>query len=272
MLLGTLAYSLGNVSWLSGVPVYAVTPAWMSFFVLTIVAERLELSRLAPTPARAKTFLLLLGISTVLSVAAGSWQGLFEPAVRFLGGVFVLVALWELRFELAWRTVRIAGLPRFAAVAVLAGVAWLLVAGLVLLRFGLPSAGPVYDAVLHCVFVGFVLSMVFAHAPIILPAVARVPLSFGTGFYAPLAALHGGLALRVAGDLAATAELRRIGGLVSALAIALFVTVAITTRAGERRAQAPSPHPNESPRRYLVREKRRQRAESHDRRGFARPR
>ena len=238
MLVGTLVYLLGNVAWLAGVPVYAVTPAWMAFFVLTIVAERLELSRLAPTPARAKTFLLLLGALMAISVAAGFWERLANLPVRFLGGVFVLVALWELRFELAWRTLRVAGLPRFAAVAVLAGVAWLLVAGLVLVRFGLPSAGPIYDAVLHSVFVGFVLSMVFAHAPIILPAVARVSLSFGRGFYVPLATLHGGLALRIGGDLFGAPELRRIGGLANALAIAVFVAVALTMPALERRARS----------------------------------
>ena len=80
--------------------------------------------------------------------------------------MLIAIGAWELRFDLARRTVARPGLPRFAALGVLAGAAWLVVAGVLLVRHGLPPAGPMYDAVLHAVFVGFVLSMVFAHAPI----------------------------------------------------------------------------------------------------------
>jgi len=35
-----------------------------------------------------------------------------------------------------------------------------------------------YDAVVHAIFLGFVISMVMAHAPVILPAVLRRPLPY----------------------------------------------------------------------------------------------
>ena len=38
--------------------------------------------------------------------------------------------------------------------------------------------GPAYDAVVHAVFLGFTLSMIMAHAPVILPAVLRRPLPY----------------------------------------------------------------------------------------------
>ncbi len=86
--------------------------------------------------------------------------------------------------------------------ALLAGYVWLGVAGLLSLRYGGVTAGMAYDAGLHSLFVGFTFSMIFAHAPIILPAMTGLAVPYHARFYLPLALLHGSLLLRVAGDLA----------------------------------------------------------------------
>lgn len=228
MFLGSVMFVAGTAAWLAGRPVYAVVPAWLAFFVLTIVAERIEMSRLAPVPRWAGTAILL----ACVAAAASGTVALAAPheAVRLFGASLFVIAAWELRFDLARRTLRQRGLPRFAALGVLAGAAWLGVAGAGLAALGLPAAGPVYDALLHTVFVGFVVSMVFAHAPIILPAVARVRVTFGPAFYAPLVLLHASLVVRVLGDLLAVASLRSAGGLGNALAIALFAVVVVAAR------------------------------------------
>ena len=80
------------------------------------------------------------------------------------------------------------------------------------------------DTALHALGLGFIFSMVFAHAPVILPALLRVKLLFGPWFYAPLALLHGSLALRLAGA-ALDPAWRPAGALGNALAMALFVAV-----------------------------------------------
>jgi hypothetical protein len=54
MLLGSVVLVAGSLVWALGRPVFQVVPAWIAFLVLTIVAERLELSRLAATPRRAQ--------------------------------------------------------------------------------------------------------------------------------------------------------------------------------------------------------------------------
>jgi hypothetical protein len=46
---------------------------------------------------------------------------------------------------------------------------------------------------------GFIWSMVMAHAPVILPAVARVKVLYGPWFYGPLLVMHASLLLRCAG-------------------------------------------------------------------------
>lgn len=230
MLLGAATLAGGAASWASGRAVAAVAPSWLAFFVLTIAAERLELSRLAPTPRWATWSLAGLALALAglcLAPALGP-----QPPGAALGAVLALTGAWQLRFDLARRLLGQPGLPRFSAAGVLAGAAWLVVTGsIAALRGDVGASGPGYDAALHGVLVGYVLSMVFAHAPIILPAVARLRVPFRATLYVPLAVLHGGLALRVAGDLGPDAALRRAGTLANALALALFAAAVLHARA-----------------------------------------
>ena len=80
------------------------------------------------------------------------------------------------------------GLARYMAVCLLGGYAWLAVGGIAwaATALGLPAR----DVALHALGLGFVVSMMMGHAPVILPAIARVKLLFGFFFYLPLAALH----------------------------------------------------------------------------------
>jgi hypothetical protein len=104
---------------------------------------------------------------------------------------------------------------------------WLGIGGLLNLVFGAQFAGPRYDAVLHAVFVGFVLSMIFGHAPIIFPAVLGVPISFHLAFYIHLVLLHLSLALRVLADFSNAQTLRMWGGLFNAFAVLLFLGMTV---------------------------------------------
>ena len=82
---------------------------------------------------------------------------------------------------------------------------------------------------LHSVLLGFVFSMIFGHAPIILPAVARLPVPYHPRFYAHFILLHASLILRVVGDLAGSPVARRWGGLGNEIAVVLFLL--LTARA-----------------------------------------
>jgi hypothetical protein len=158
----------------------------------------------------------------------------------------VAVAAWLSRYDVARRTVRQSGLTRFIAAAMLSGYVWLAAGGVL---FAVPGGslvgGPPYDAALHAVFVGFVFSMIFGHAPVILPAVLRVAVPYRARFYAHLLLLHLALALRLGGDLGGWWGARRWGGLLGAAAILLFLAStaasAIAGRsAARRRAGAPA--------------------------------
>jgi len=228
---GALLWLAGNLLWLMGRPIYQAVPWWLAFLVLTIAGERLELARVTPhLPVGAGVVLRRLSLVSFLAclalVAAGLVLSLVSmPAgIRLSGlGLFALGA-WLLRFDLARRTVRQSGLTRFIALCLLPGYAWLAFAGLAWMiwadRF---SAGPWYDAMLHAITLGFIFSMIFGHAPLILPAVTGRPLPYGPYFYSHVILLHAALLLRVIGDLALQSNLRQWGGMLNGVAILLFL-------------------------------------------------
>ncbi len=225
------------VFWLGGFALYRLVPWWVGLLVATIVGERLELSRLtgATTAARGSfvaSFVLFLG-GLVLSVA---W---FGPGVRVAGLGLAALAVWLARHDVARRTIHAASpLTRFMAACLLSGYIWLGAGGIVWLRLGGVTAGAQHDAMLHVVFVGFVMSMVFGHAPVILPAVLGGSIVYRRRFYAHLSLLHASLLLRVVGDLAAITIAVRWGGLLGAAAIVLFVFSTGAARRAPQKGQA----------------------------------
>jgi len=236
--LGALCWLLGNLQWLAGRPIHAAVPFWIGFLVLTIAGERLELSRVLPQSANARrVFVAALAIL----LGAIAWSALaWKPGTLLLGAGMLLLALWLMRQDVARRTVRGRGLPRFIAVCLLTGYGWLALSGtMIIATGGLAYAGPGYDAALHAVLLGFVFSMVFGHAPIILPAVLRVAVPYAPYFYLPLALLHLSLLLRVAGDWNVTAPWRAWGGALNGVALIAFVlgTIAAVLRGLAARAE-----------------------------------
>jgi hypothetical protein len=219
LLFGVLSWGIGSLLWLDGEEISSVVDWWIAFLVLTIAGERLEMSRLLPR--RSGTQILFV-ISVVL-IVTGAGMGLGGNAGARLYGLGLLaVTLWLLRHDIARHNVRTTGAPRYFAVCMLAGYAWLGVAGA--LMVGIPTSDATfrYDMMLHAVLIGFVLSMVFGHALIILPAVARLRISYSSLLYVPLAILHASLAMRMIGDLGEWNLLRQWSGVATVLAIATF--------------------------------------------------
>jgi hypothetical protein len=201
LLAGAAAWLAGNAALFHGTP---AVPWWIAFFALTIAAERLELSRYLKRPRWTRQAFAFLAVALVVA-----------PLVpRLVGLVLVLLAAWLLAFDLARITVRQAGLPRYVAWCLLAGYFWLGLSGVLLFL------SIAYDAALHAFFVGFVFSMVFGHAPVILPAVLRVRFPYRPVLYLPLVLLHLTLAVRVFLSTAA-------GAWGNAAAIALFIVTAL---------------------------------------------
>jgi hypothetical protein len=225
---GVLAWLVAAALLLAGRPVSAVTPWLAAFLVLVIAGERLELSRLGELPARARlTFMASAGLFCLGLVLA---LVLPDVGTRLAGLGIVALAAWLVSHDLARRTVRMGGVTRYIALCLLIGYGWLLVGGATWVSIGASTAGLGYDAMLHTIFLGFVMSMVFGHAPVTIPAVLRVPLPYRPRFYAHLALLHAGLVVRViGGDLLAIGGMWQLGGLLNVLALLLFLASSVAS-------------------------------------------
>lgn len=226
LLVGALAWLVGNGLAVAGERSDAVLAWWFGFLVLTIAAERLEMTRLTPRkPGSVAAFHAIVVVLLLGAAASSPWP---QAGGLAYGAALALLALWLARFDIARHTVRAQGLSRYMAICLLGGYAWLLVAGIAWMALALGL--PVRDVALHALGLGFVLSMVMGHAPVILPAVARVKLRFGWPFYLPLAMLHATLVLRLAGGLAggSTGDAwRSAGALGNALAMVVFAATVL---------------------------------------------
>lgn len=185
--LAPAALLVADWKWSQGGTTWAVALGWATFLILVIAAERLELSFLARS-GRLWPRVAILGM---LLGAGLDWP-------RVIGGGWLVLALWLAAHDMARLGARRAGLTAYCARAVLLGYAWLAWSGLRLLVQG---QGASFDGVLHGIFVGFVLSMVMAHGPIIFPALLRCKMSFSKWFYLPLIVLHLSLIWRGLGAL-----------------------------------------------------------------------
>ncbi len=193
LLTGATALLVGNLLHALNARPAAVVPWWFSFLVLTIAAERLEMTRLMRhRPSAAAALCACVGL-----LLAGSAAFALSPA--WGGGLYglslIAMAAWLVRFDIARRTVAARGLSRYMAICLLLGYAWLAVSGLAWMATALGH--PARDVALHALGLGFIFSMMLGHAPVILPALARVKLLFGGFFYVPLALLHSSLAVRL---------------------------------------------------------------------------
>jgi hypothetical protein len=229
MALGAVAWFTGNVLWLAGLAFATVALWWSLFLILTIAGERLELSRILRRPPRVEQAFfgaigLLIAGAVIDTIERTIWPGSnVWIGSRFAGLGMLALAIWLLRYDIARRTVRQHGLTRYIAWCLLLGYVWLGVGGILRLIYAGASAGPYFDAQLHAVFVGFVFSMIFGHAPIIFPAVLARPLMYSAIMYVPLVLLQLSLMLRLAGDFVLGLTARQWGGLLNATAILLFL-------------------------------------------------
>ena len=222
LLVGAGAWLAGNLFLAAG-DVSGALPWWFSFLVSTIAAERLEMTRLTRRGPEVEP--LLWNVTAMMLGGAA-----LAPVSSLLGGAMfgtslVALAAWLFAFDVARRTVLADGLSRYMAVCLLTGYGWLAISGVawVSMTTGLPTR----DAALHALGLGFVVSMMMAHAPVILPAVTRIKVCFGTFFYVPLAVLNLSLVIRL-GFGHADLLVRGLGALMNAVALGTFaVTILI---------------------------------------------
>lgn len=207
---------------------------WLaSSMILTIIGERLELSRLTMVRNR-----VLPAVSAAL--VASLVISVVRPGLgwRLLGAVLVVLALWLLRHDVARAGLRRGGQAAFIGGMLMVGYLWLAVAGTVWLLAGPLSPGRGYDAAVHAVFLGFTMGMVLGHVTIILPAVLRARMDWTPWFWVPAVLLEGSLVTRIGvGDALGRSGAVRAGGVVNVLSL-LTLVIVIVCHVRPRRTRA----------------------------------
>jgi hypothetical protein len=221
--LGAILLVIGNLAWALGSAIFIVVHLWIAFLVVTIVSERLELSRVRKLSANSERLLLVAlaiysggAVATLVNLGIG---------IRIVGVGMIVLALWLLKYDIARRAIHRQGLTRYIGWCMLVGYFWLSVAGIIAILVGAVYAGFQYDMLLHAVVVGFVFSMIFGHAPIIFPALTRREIRFSNLFYGCLVLLHVAVIIRIWSDISTNFDGRMWASLLNAVAVCLFLVL-----------------------------------------------
>jgi hypothetical protein len=233
-----VAWGVGTLAWTLGAPA-AATLGWMAFLVGTIAGERRELTMFVRLPAWANHGFLVLSLAGAAGVllAVAEATGLPLPAAEAGSGaaalwwsVCALLAVWLLRWDIAPRQWPREGWLGHTGQCLTVGYVWLLVgAGLALGGLtGLLRADGAAAMAHHAVLLGFVFAMVFGHAPIILPALARVRPVYTRWARLPICVLSLSLVARLVAMEAGHPLGLAWAGALHALAIGSFALVMAT--------------------------------------------
>lgn len=231
--IGAFLLVYGNFLWLINGSITDAVILWIGFFILIIASERLGLTRFTNRPVWAQyvfwapiLFILLAGFVNK------------NYSFKLLGMGLIGIALWLSKFDIIRLNFRQKGLPKFSALALSAGYFWLFWSGVIALVYADYFASPIYDVIVHSIMIGFVFSMVFANAPIIMPSIIGLKKSFHWSLYMPLWLLHITLVFRVIGGLILNNHLRLIGAMGNAISVVLFIFLFAIVRLQRRENKA----------------------------------
>ncbi|HMQ78300.1 MAG TPA: hypothetical protein PKE39_00925 [Ignavibacteria bacterium] len=229
MMAGALCYLVGNAVLFKTSFYPSVVMWWIAFLFLTITGERLELSRfilLRKTVIKQSALIILISLF---------FAGIFLPFHSAVGSILSAVsmigsALWLFKYDMAIHSLKKPGQSFYSGLLLITGYVWLVLTGL-FFAFG-AYFGSFYDASLHAFFLGFVFMMIFAHAPVILPAVLNLKISpFGKSLYIWYILLNVTLLFRVVAVFPEVARYKMWAGMFNGIAIiGFFVNMVVLAR------------------------------------------
>ena len=233
MMLGAIAWLTGNI-YMAKIPAYPMAVGWWILFILlTILGERLELSKFLPE-REFKTKTIWVLIASILAIS------ILQLDHLYYGIVIMLIGLWLVRYDVAMKSARKDGINGYVGVLLLTGYGWLVITGLLQI---VPARGFTYDAVLHSFFIGFAFTMIFAHGPLIFPGVAGLNIKpYHPVLYVWFGVLQISMITRLFSDIMVATELRKISSMGNGVAIlGFFITLMILTKRGSRSLSSSKP-------------------------------
>jgi hypothetical protein len=226
-LCGALCWGAGTVAWAADSLAAAVT-GWTAFLVLTIAAERRELTQMFRLSVFAQRLFVAIISVPLAAVTLATAAAFGADTNAFVSGPWwascAVLAIWLLRWDMAPRQWASPGWRGHTAQCLSIGYCWLLAGSLLgLAGPRLPGGGTALA--LHAVLLGFVVAMVFGHAPIILPTLTGLRPVYSGWARAPIWILSASLVLRGAAALEGSGQWLAVAGVGHALAIGWFACV-----------------------------------------------
>lgn len=216
--LGAFCWVLAQAVLLQTELVAAAVPWWMAFFIFTILGERLELSKFLPTPKWA--FGILYGWLALLLI--GNLLPFHRQPISLSALALLGMSSWLVYFDMAHRLIRKTGQFKYIGAGLLVGYGWLGAHSLLVLFA--PTHAFQYDLQLHTFFLGFVFSMIWAHAPIILPMLFnRLGSPFHPWLWLPWSLFQLSLVARVLAAWHLQAHWRSLAAQINAYSILLLL-------------------------------------------------
>lgn len=230
LLFGSICLFIGNFLLLVFTKYTSAVTWWIAFFLLTITAERLELTRYLPVSKKKKIFLMVLLSVFVVGIILP-----FHNSGKYISVCsLILTAGWLLFYDIALKSVKKDGLFRYTALLLIIGYFWLIITGVFFVINN--DSNLIYDAGLHSFFIGFVFSMIFAHAPIIIPGILKLNVKpYHPALYIWFVLLQISLIIRIAGDLINNLQIRQGGGILNGIAILCFFINLIVVVVSQKR-------------------------------------
>src|SRR6056297_1384399 len=149
---GALSLLIGNLLFIFNTPIFELVGWWIAFPMLTIFGERLELNRIMRPPKQAQRIFFGLIVGWILALIVTHFDRVIGWSTASL--LLIGIAGWLIQYDVARRTIKSVEWTRYSAICLLTGYGWLILAGLFGLWYGFPTAGPLYDGLLHMIFVG----------------------------------------------------------------------------------------------------------------------
>lgn len=167
MCLGAICWLIGNIMVIRTGFIPVATTWWIAFIMFTIVGERMEFAKFLPNPKWSK--MLIHGLMSLFFV--GLLFPFHQGGNLILGFTAISIGVWLICFDMARFSVRKTAFHCYIGLGLIVGYVWLISFGLVLCL--MENHPYFYDLFLHTFFLGFAFSMIWAHAPIILPTIFR---------------------------------------------------------------------------------------------------
>ncbi|MCI1901416.1 MAG: hypothetical protein LKI93_01610 [Bifidobacteriaceae bacterium] len=236
-LLGAFLGVCGIALWARGIDAQILAPWWMGYLVLTIVGERIELARVAFIAHNIEWYIFFASVAFAVSLGLC----LLNPTVGYpaMGITLGIMLLLAITHDTARKTYKLKGVTGFMGTCMLVGYAWALLAAAVWIFSPTGFSGYWRDMAIHALAIGFTMSMVAAHASMIIPSITRRPMTYKPVLWVGWLVMQVGLAVRLLGTTRGSTVLWQWGDGVSVVGmLVMMVTVAVLNIATSRKAPA----------------------------------